>query len=192
MKLSTQLFESPNLTLDYYDPEKDPQDESRFTYDLNYTWAMNVDRAAHPLTTFEVKKMREEQLKNSNENRAEYYFAIRRKEDNHFLGVVAIPMVSWSNRSAAFRVMIGEKTEREKYLAEAVHVTLRYAFEELALHSVISYTGDFQADVLQACRQAGMQECGRQREMVFRAGRYWDRVVMAMDQPEWLKLYNEE
>ena len=56
MKLTTQLFMSPHLKLDAYDPEKDAAEESGFTVDLNYLWAMNMEESAHPLTVYEIKK----------------------------------------------------------------------------------------------------------------------------------------
>lgn len=192
MKFTTQLFDSPNLKLDFYDPEKDAAEEASFTYDLNYAWAMDIDKAPHPLTTFEVKKKREEQLKKADENKAEYYFAIRRKEDGKFLGVVAIPWISWRNRNAGMRILIGDEDLRKAYTDEALLMALRYVFEELDIYSVDSFTGEFQPDVMEACRQAGMTECIRQREMVYRAGRLWDRVIMSMRQDEWLQLHNEE
>jgi RimJ/RimL family protein N-acetyltransferase len=191
MELSTQLFESPNLILDFYDPEKDASDETRFTYDLNYAWAIDIDGSAHPLTCFEVKKKREAQLKKSDESKAEYYFAIRRKGDEKFLGVVAVPWVSWKNRNAGMRVLIGNVDENKTYIVEALNMALRYLFEGLEIHSVDIFTGDFQPEMMEACRESGMAECVRQREMVYRNGQLWDRVIMSMQQEKWIKLHNE-
>lgn len=192
MELSAQLFESTHLMLDYYDTEKDPGVESRFTVDLDYAWAMNVDGAAHPLSVQEVRKQREEQLKKADETKAQLYFSLRRKEDRKFLGVVMFPWISWVNRTAVFRVMIGEAENSSEYLVEAIAMTLRYAFEELDLYSLDCYTGEFQAEVVHACRQVGMYECVRQRDMVFRGGRYWDRVMMVMQRSDWLQTHREE
>lgn len=192
MKLTTQLFDAPHLKLDFYDPDKDAADEASFTYDLNYAWAMDIDGAAHPLTVFEVKKKREGQLKKSDESKAEYYFAVRRKEDGKFLGVVAIPWVSWRNRNAGMRVLIGDVDDRQTYLNEAIHVALRYIFEGLEIFSVDIFTGEFQPEMMEACCQAGMIECVRQREMVYRHDRLWDRVIMSMRQDQWLQINHEE
>ncbi len=192
MKLSTQLFESTRLLLDSYDPEKDPAEESGYTVDLNYAWAMNIDGAAHPLSVQEIKKKREEQIKKAEETRTQLYFAIRRKEDRKFLGVVMIPWISWNNRTAAFRIMMGGVDRRSDYLIEALRMTLRYAFEELGLYSIDCYTGEFQPEMMEACRQAGMRECVRQREMVYRNGRLWDRVMMVIQQTDWLQTPSEE
>ncbi len=189
MELSTQLFESDLVALDSYDPEKDPNDESSFTHDLNYAWAMNIDGPAHPLSAQEIRKRREEQLKKSVETRTELFFAVRRKVDRKFLGVVTIPWISWNNRTATFRVMIGNVDRRRETLSEALWMTLRYAFEELGLYSIDCFTGEFQPEVMDACRQAGMRECVRQRGMVYRSGRYWDRVMMVMQQSDWLQAH---
>jgi len=192
MKLSTQLYNAPHLKLDFYDIEKDAAEEASFTYDLNYAWAMNIDGAAHPLTIFEVKKKREAQLKKSDESKTEYYFAVRRNEGDKFIGVVAIPWVSWKNRHAGMRVLIGKVDGWKNYIAEALHMALRYVFEGLEIYSVEIFTGDFQPEMMDACRAAGMLECVRQREMVYRGGRLWDRVIMTMQQDKWLELHNED
>jgi len=192
MKLTTQLFMSPHLKLDAYDPEKDAAEESGFTVDLNYLWAMNMEEAAHPLTVYEIKKKREAQLKKVVEGKPAGCFAIRRKEDDRFIGVVAFPWISWTNRNSDFRVMIGNVEKREEYLVEAVHMALRYAFEELGSYSVDSFTGEFQPEMMEACQQAGMRECVRQREAVYRNGRLWDRVIMAIDLDTWLERNDEE
>ncbi len=192
MNLTTQLFESTNLKLDFYDPEKDASEESSFTYDLNYTWGISFNGEPKPLTAFEIKKMREEQLKKADETGTKFYFTVRRKADNQFLGVIMFPWISWTHRTAAFRVLIGDTGRWGEYLAEALRLALRYAFEELNLYSVDCYAGEFQPDYLEACRRAGMQERVRQREMVFRAGRLWDRVMMVLNQADWQKLQHEE
>lgn len=103
-----------------------------------------------------------------------------------------IPWISWNNRTATFRVMIGKVDRRSEYLAEVILMTLRYAFEELGLYSIDCFTGEFQPEVMDACRQAGMYECVRQRGMVYRSGQYWDRVMMVMQQSDWLDAHGEE
>jgi RimJ/RimL family protein N-acetyltransferase len=192
MELSTQLFESPHLRLDFYDLENDPIDESSFTYDLNYAWAMDVDGAAHPLSVQEIRKKREAQLKEADESKARWYFAIRRKTDRKLIGVLMIPWISWNNRTATFRVAIGDRDRRGEYLVEALEMALRYAFEELGLFSIDCFTGEFQPEVLEACRQAGMVECVRQRDMVYRGGRYYDRLMMVMQFADWQQIHPGE
>ncbi len=192
MNLTTQLFESTNLKLDFYDPDKDASEESSFTYDLNYAWLMSTNGIARPLTAYEIKKMREEQLKRADETGTKFYFAVRRKADNKFLGLVMFPWISWTHRTAAFRVLIGGEDRSGEILAEVLRMALRYAFEELNLYSADCTTGEFQPEYLEACRRAGMQERVRQREMVFRGGRLWDQVMMVMSQDDWRKQQREE
>ncbi len=71
-------------------------------------------------------------------------------------------------------------------------MALRYIFEGLEIYSVDTFTGEFQPEMMEVCRQAGMAECVRQREMVYRNGRLWDRVIMSMRQDQWLQIHNEE
>ncbi|MFN7036309.1 MAG: GNAT family N-acetyltransferase [Bellilinea sp.] len=182
---TTQLFVSQSLVLDPYDPEKDATMEAGFTRRWNYIWGSLLYSESHPLSSFQVKKKREEQLKRCAESRDSFLFAIRLREDGRFIGVVELPWVSWSNRLAWMKVLIGEESLEVKYLREAARMGLRYAFEELDMALVASSTGEFQPQVLHTLESLGMQVCVRQRQMVYFQSRYWDRLVVGISQSDW-------
>lgn len=185
---STQLFSSEHLLLEGYDLEKDVPIESAFTYDLNYAWKFSPDGPAHPLTVFEVKKKREAQLKKANEENAScFYFAIRQRTDREFLGVLAIPWVFWSNREGGLTVLIGNPEKRGLYLDELLGIALTYAFEELSLYYLTVTSGEFEPETLAAYQRAGMQIAVRQKDMLFNSGRLWDRLILGMQQDQWLQ-----
>ncbi len=190
--LSTQLFQSQHLFLAAYDPEKDAAVEAKWTYDLNYAWAMDVDEVARPLTSFELKKKREEQLKKAEEGRSSLFFAIRTCKEDELIGLIAIPWLFWVNRDANLQVLIGDAGMRRKYYTEALNMALRYVFEELGLYHVYAYASDFDDEKTSAYRAAGMQLEVRQRQMVYRGGRTWDRLIYGMLQREWFAIHPEE
>ncbi len=182
---NTQLFESQSLWLDPYDPEKDAAVESSFTRWWNYTWGSLLYTEAHPLSSFQVKKKREEQLKRCAESRDSFLFAIRLREDARLIGVLELPWVSWSNRLAWMKVSIGEESLEVMYLPEAVKMGLRYAFEELDMALIASSTGEFQPQVLHTLVDLGMRIYVRQRQMVYFQSRYWDRIIVGMTRSDW-------
>ena len=189
---NTQLFEAQSLLLEAYDPEKDAVIEAGFTRRWDYGWGSQLDVEIHPLSSFQVKKKREEQLKRSAESRDSFLFALRLREDARFIGVLELPWVSWSNRLAWLKVLIGEEEPERLYLAEALNMGLRYAFEELDMALVASSTGEFQSHVLNTLLNAGMKACVHQRQMVYFKTQYWDRIILGMSQAEWNTRYREE
>lgn len=192
MTFTTQLFQSDNLILEAYDPEKDAVSEAALTYDFNYVNAIDYEVVPHPLTAFEVKKAREEQIKKGGETDNFFLFAIRRKTDNQFLGILSFPSVFWFNRYAYFKLAIGEPEMRQAFYDEALSMVLRYGLEELGLYSIHTTLCNDEPDVLAALEKAGFQIAVRQRENVFRNGKLRDRIYMEIHQDEWKKRISEE
>ncbi len=187
MKFDTQLFESEHLILTWYDLDQDAAIEAGFTRNLDYAWRMDVDSIAHPLTTFEMKKKREEALKKSEENGSSFCYSLRSKEDNRFLGVVVLPWVSWVNRDAYFYLAVGDEKDEDRYFEEAMHITLRYIFEELGLYHTQTWLGSHDEVRTVRYKRAGMVVEVCQRQMVYRQGRLWDRLSMGISQQDWMK-----
>ena len=186
MNFATQLFESEHLILAAYDPETDAAIEAGFTRNLDYAGSMSRDGIPHPLTSFEVKKMREEALKESEEKESSLLFAIRSKEDNRFMGVLAFPWISWSNRIGGFTLNFGREAEDAVYFEEALDMTSRYAFEEMSLFHTHIWLGSQDDARLARLIRAGMSVEVRQRQMVYRNGRLWDRLSVGITQDDWL------
>ncbi|MEW6181379.1 MAG: GNAT family protein [Chloroflexota bacterium] len=189
---TTQLFQSQSLLLEPYDPEKDAAVEAGFTRRWDYAWGTALGGEPHPISAFQVKKKREEQLKRIAESRDSFLFAIRLRDDQQFIGVLELPWVSWPNRMAWMKALIGDESLEAKHLAEVLKMGLRYAFEELDMAVVASSTGEFQPQVLKTCLDLGMQIQVRQRQMVFSQGKYWDRLILSMAQTEWKTRNSEE
>lgn len=192
MKFTTQLFESEHLILTGYDPEKDSYREAEFTCNLDYAWALDMDGIPHPLTSFEVKKLREDTLKKSEEQKNCYLYSIRIKEGGLFIGIVVFPWISWKNRDGLFQVSLGEQAEDRLYFSEALHMTLRYAFEELGLNHTVTRLGGHDEVHLADLQKAGMTLEVRQRQMHFRHGKLWDRWLVGMSRQDWLANQNGE
>lgn len=192
MNFSTQLFESEHLILTAYDPEKDAAIEAGFTRNLDYAWSLDPDGIPHPLTTFEVKKMREEALKESEEKENCIYFAIRSKEGDRFLGSVVFPWILWNNQNAAFRVTFGEEADEALYFDEALIMTLRYAIEELGLVHTHTWLGAHDETCIQRFLKAGLAVEVRQRQMLYRQGHLWDLLAMGMSREKWLEIHPGE
>ncbi len=188
-----QLFETEHLLLEGYDVEKDAAIEAGFTRDLFYAWLLDPDEASHPLTVYEMKKKRQDQLKKAVENRNAFYFSVKNKaDDGRLIGVLAIPWVMWSNGEAAMTVLIGEPESNRLYLAELLETGLRYCFEELHMYYVTTLGAEFKPDHLKAHIDAGMQIEVRQRQMIYWQGRFWDRLILGISAQQWNQRNTEE
>lgn len=188
MNFATQLFESEHLIVTAYDPEKDAAIETGFTRNLDYAWAIDMDGIPHPLTAFEIKKKREEALKQSEEKENSFCYAIRTKSDDRFLGALVFPWISWSNRSAGFSLNLGVEADDDLYFEEALHITLRYAFEELDLNHAHTWLGSHDEMRLSRFVKAGMVVEVRQRQNFYRQGHLWDLLSVGISQRDWLRI----
>jgi RimJ/RimL family protein N-acetyltransferase len=106
-------------------------------------------------------------------------FVIREKATGVPIGNVSLNRIFESDRSAIFGIMIGEASARGRgYGTEAAHLMLDYAFTALGLHSVSLTCAEFNPAARRAYAKAGFRECGRVRENIWYAGRYWDTIYM--------------
>ncbi len=106
-------------------------------------------------------------------------FAIHDRATKSLIGSTNLHAVDYRQGSAAFGIMIGEPTARGKgFGTETASLMLDYAFTILGLHSVNLTVAGFNYAGQAAYRNAGFKECGRLREHIRFAGRWWDQVQM--------------
>ncbi len=106
-------------------------------------------------------------------------FAIRECETMNPIGSTALHGIDLRNRGATFGIMIGDPSARGKgYGTEATSLMLDYAFSMLGLHSVSLTVAEFNIAGQRAYARAGFKECGRLRERIRFAERWWDQILM--------------
>jgi len=106
-------------------------------------------------------------------------FAIRERESMSPVGSTGLHGIDLRNRGATFGIMIGDPEARGKgYGSEATSLMLDYAFTVLGLHSVNLTVAGFNIAGQRAYAKAGFRECGRFRERMWFAGRWWDQIHM--------------
>jgi RimJ/RimL family protein N-acetyltransferase len=112
---------------------------------------------------------------------------------NEELGVIGLANLlelDWKNRHAFHGMMLGNPAARGKGIGlHAVMAIMRYAFDELGLNrldgSMIEYN---EASVRLYCGKCGWKEEGRQRGWYYRAGRYWDKIMVGVTREDYLDL----
>lgn len=119
-----------------------------------------------------------------------YTFAIRLREDHRLIGSTGLFGIDAKNRSATFGIAVADpQAQGQGYGREATELVLRFGFDELNLHRIQLNVFAFNDRAIRLYRSVGFQEEGRQRDALFRGGRYHDCITMALLEDEFRKLY---
>jgi RimJ/RimL family protein N-acetyltransferase len=112
-------------------------------------------------------------------------FTVVNRSEGTVLGHVALFGANAHNRTATFAIIIGPPHQGRGYGAEATRVAVRYGFTELGLHRIQLAVAGFNERAIYTYAKAGFVEEGRDREAVFRAGKWHDQVRMGILEREW-------
>lgn len=120
----------------------------------------------------------------------EYNFEIHVAADGRYIGNVGLKGVDLIHRHGEIGIVIGDRASWGKgYGADAIRACLRFAFLTLGLHCVSIRTHEKHSRALELYRRLGFVETGRERESVYRDGRFSDHVVFDMLEREYRALY---
>ena len=112
-------------------------------------------------------------------------FAIETKDGRH-IGNTGLHRASSENRTADLGIMIGDKDcWGQGYGTDAVRTLLRFGFEEMNLNRVALTVYDFNERAIASYRKCGFVEEGRQRQAMYKRGRYIDVLLMSVLRSEW-------
>jgi RimJ/RimL family protein N-acetyltransferase len=116
----------------------------------------------------------------------ELVLGIAMRAADRLVGTIGLHAIDWRNRHAGLGISIGDRAVwGQGFGGEAIRLLVRHAFETLNLHRVWLQVYEFNERGQRLYRKIGFREEGRLREDVFREGRYWDTLVMAVLRDEW-------
>jgi RimJ/RimL family protein N-acetyltransferase len=117
-------------------------------------------------------------------------FEIHVADDGRFIGNIGIKGFHQVHRRAELGIAIGSKQDWGKgYGFDAIVTVLRYAFDTLGLHTVKIRAHEAHTRALDLYRRVGFVDAGRDREAVFREGRFADYVVLDIIDREFRERY---
>jgi RimJ/RimL family protein N-acetyltransferase len=195
MSIQTPLFEGQQIRFTAFDYDKDSQIESQWTHNPTYLRMLGAD-IARPLAAEQVKKKYEEIEKEEDEKRNLFYFAIRTRseedrEEERLIGFARLYWIEWSNATGNVQVGIGNPDDRERgYGSEAVHMLLRFAFDELNLFRLTALIPEYNQAARHLFERAGFSQEVRRRQALQRDGRRWDMLHMGILRQEWERQQN--
>ena len=119
-------------------------------------------------------------------------FVIVVAEGDRAIGVMGLHKINGKDRTATTGAIIGEKEYWGKgYGTEAKMLLLHYAFNTLNLRKICSSFISFNRRSHAYQLKCGYVEEGRLRRQIYRNGRYWDEVLMAVFKKDWLPLWRK-
>lgn len=109
----------------------------------------------------------------------------RRRADDGLVGVFRLDRIDPWNRNAYVGADVVPAMRRQGYAEEMFKYFLRYLFAQCGLHRVALVTLASNMAALPLYRKLGFVEEGRERQAIFRDGRFQDLVLMGLLVEEW-------
>jgi RimJ/RimL family protein N-acetyltransferase len=108
------------------------------------------------------------------------------------IGVMSLEKIDWKNRRAVTGTFIGEKDFWGLgYATDAKMELLRYAFDELNLHKICSGAVEFNERSVAYSQKCGYRIEGREKQHIFRDGKYYDHILLAVFRKGWFNAYQK-
>lgn len=119
-------------------------------------------------------------------------FIIDTQEDGA-VGMIGLRDIDWKNGTAAGAGMrIAKKEIRTKGIATDAWMTqLRYAFDELRLNRVNGSALEYNEASLRVCEKVGFKIEGKQRQAVYKNGKYHNVILLAVLKEDYQALIQE-
>lgn len=113
-------------------------------------------------------------------------YAITLPDDPRYRGEVVLNEISWTNRSANFRIAISGAANRGKgYGTAAAQLVLRHAFDTLGLHRISLEVFGFNSGAQHVYKKLGFVQEGVLRDALLWKGRYHNAIQMSLLAPDY-------
>jgi len=181
----TNIFVGERIRLTEINPKTDAEIEAQWTQDLSYA-RLRKKNPVRPLAPMEVRKDLDEKLKESDEGRRSFFYAMRdRQEESSLLGFMYITDVEWKNGQGFLQLLFKDDVTTALYIAESLHMALRYSFNELNLYHICMEVDDCALIHIQAIEDAGFKLEAHLREIAYINDAYHDRLIFGLLAEEW-------
>ena len=102
------------------------------------------------------------------------------------IGSTGLGSISARDHNATFGIAIGDKDYWSKgYGTEAARLIINYGFEQLNLRRISSSVFAFNERSFRMHKSVGFREEGRQREHIYKNGKFHDLIILGMLMEEW-------
>lgn len=179
------IFEGERLRLTEINPKGDAQIETEWMYDLDYA-RQRTSNPVHLLNPTQLSKDLEEKLKESEEGRSDFFYAIRTNQgEEQLVGFMFLTNIEWNNGQSFLQMLFKDEDATRSYLREGLDLALRYIFNEMNLYHVCMYVADFKETTIRILEECDFIPEARMRELIYHGGRYHDCFVYGLLAEEW-------
>lgn len=124
-------------------------------------------------------------------NRNNTVFCIFMDKPEKVIGVWKLQDLDETNRCTEMGMDIFQKFRNKGFGLKSFHMIFRYLFETMNIHTVYAKVGEYNERSLTAAQKAGFKIRGKIPESLFRNGKYYDNVILAITFSEYKKFYQK-
>jgi RimJ/RimL family protein N-acetyltransferase len=119
-------------------------------------------------------------------NNEGFIFGIRTRKELSLIGFVALGNINSSTREAWVGIAIGDRGYQGRgYGADAMNIIVRFAFLELNLNRISLDVFQYNNRGIRSYEKVGFKLEGRERESIYRDGKWWDTLYMGILRKDW-------
>lgn len=168
------------------DPEKDAAVLSAWTANLQFSSQL-FEKPGRLYAVHEIKKKVKEQLKEADEKKNEFIFAIRKKGTKEMVGLLKFGWLQFSQQSARIFLDFSSEEALSLYGDETLSMALRYGYMEMSLHRIWLMLSGHQEKEISLFESAGFLRENQRREASFYDGKFFDSMGYSLMRSEWKK-----
>jgi RimJ/RimL family protein N-acetyltransferase len=177
-----ETFEGNLVRLDPFDSDSESELINHWVEEGDFLQLLD-DRLAKNPTVENTKEFIEKIDKEG------FIFGIHRRKDLTLIGFVGLGALNLYAREAWVGIAIGDRAEQGRgYENDVLNVIVRFAFLELNLNRISLGVFEYNNRVLRAYEKAGFKLEGRERESIYRDGKWWDSLYSGILRKDWEEL----
>jgi RimJ/RimL family protein N-acetyltransferase len=174
-----ETYEGNLVRLDPIDSETEWDFINRWVEDGNFFQLLD-DRLVKIPTVENTKEFIEKIDKEG------FIFGIHSRKDLTLIGFVGLGIINFYAREAWVGIAIGDHRNQGRwYGTDAMNVMVRFAFVELNLNRISLDVFEYNNRGIRSYEKVGFKLEGRERESVYRDGRWWDTLYMGILRKDW-------
>ncbi len=172
------------------DPEKDSSTLSLWSSDLFFSRQI-MDKPARNYAAHEIKKKITEDLKEADKNKLQYYFAVRKIDNQEMIAFVRFSGLFISLQTGRLFIHFASSEALNQFGREVLSMALNFAFMEVNLNRLAVVLPSYHEASQKLYESFGFLREVQLREAIFHEGRYFDLLGYGMMRSEYKKCFLE-
>ena len=118
-------------------------------------------------------------------------YCIFHESPDNVIGVWKLQDLDDTNRCTEMGMDIFKKYRGKGFGLKSFNMIFTYLFESINIHTVYAKVGDYNETSLIAAQKAGYRITGRIPQSLYRKGKYWDNILLAITKEEFYEKINK-